>query len=215
MKELQFLSALPLMALMNPQPADAKSLDIRIDATTSAPLFRNEDYARLIAQRAANEVVQMQPGDYVTLRSFGAVGLDNITSYSVRLSRRSNTPQAVARIVAQRIIRMSQGGVRPQNSTEIVAMFEWGRFDCQPGDHIFVASDGVETGSVSANALLSGRSQLPSPRAGLLANCEVTMLGIGQTDEAALTSREVNNLIAAWSSFMRRAGARFVPIANP
>ncbi len=210
------LFAVMAMIFTAPVTAEAKSLDLRVDASQSAPIFRNEAYAQVIARSAAREVLRMQAGDTVSLRSFGAVGLENLTRYEVRLSRRTNPPERVARIVAARIMRMANGGVRPQGTTEIVAMLQWGRFNCQAGDHIWIASDGIETGMVrSSQALLNGREQLPSPRAGSLTNCRVSMVGIGQTDQGSVTSRQVNTLIAAWQSFMRKAGARFTPVAIP
>lgn len=213
---LMILSFMVAALVAAPQSAAAKALDIRIDASESAPLFKSEDYRRAIAVAAANKVAALRPGDRVTLRSFGAVGLDNVANYEVRIGRRSNTASNVARIVARRIIRMGEGGVRPQRTTEIIAMLQWGQFNCQSGHEIWVATDAIDTGMVSSpRAVANGRAQLPAPRAGLLRNCKVTFVGIGQTAETPLSSTQINNWIAAWRRYFRTAGARFMPIVNP
>lgn len=203
-------------SLAAPHAAYAKDLDLRVDASESAPLFKSATYRRTIARAAANKVASLRPGDSVSLRSFGAVGLDNIASYEVRIGRRSNKASDIARVVAQRIMRMGEGGVRPQRTTEIIAMFQWGRFNCAPGDEIWVATDGIETGMIaSPRAVASGRAELPAPKAGYLRNCSVTFVGIGQSASTPLTSTEVNNWIGAWRGYFRTAGAGFTPIVNP
>lgn len=168
------------------------------------------------ARGAANKIIKLRPGDHVTLRSFGAVGLDNLTRYDVRIGRRTNKAEDVARIVASRIMRMASGGVKPQASTEIVAMLQWGRFACKPGDQIWIASDGIETGVISnLTALVNGKAHLPKPKSAYLRHCDVTMAGIGQAANVQLSSVHVNNLIAVWSRFMRQSGAKFTPVVNP
>ena len=210
---LSWMLAQPAMANEN----RFKTLHVLADVSASNPIVSSESYARLIAYRVSEAILAMNYGDHVSFTTFGNLKLDDQLRIRVRLTKR-NKPEAVAKKIAQLILSIPTGNIDAQQSTEIVAQLEWGAFGCATGDQILIASDGIEASGFvpSPKELLNGSVALPEPmEPGYLEGCQVTMLGIGKTEQGSWPGPQVRNLMKAWKIYMSSAKADFVAMPNP
>lgn len=193
----------------------AKTLHIAVDVSASNPMISNEPFAKIIAKRVSQQILALPMGDYVSLRTFGHLKLDNLQQFDVRLTRKAK-PERVAKAISKFLISIPNGGVEPQKSTEILAQLEWAEYKCSDRDTILIITDGIEASSqVSPQKLVDGKVKLPLPDDAYLKGCSVTMLGIGKATNGSWPSVNVKNLVRAWKSYMKAAGASFKAIPNP
>lgn len=208
-----FTNLLACMAVLLAAPVSAKTLTIGIDRSGSSPLVISPEFARAVAPYVSRDIAALEIGDTVVIRSFGVRGIKNITSRTLRITKASR-PREVANAVARFIAELPAKNIGGQDATNIIAFLEFGRFDCTNGGRIVLLTDGMESSSyTSARDLASGKP-LPEPQAGLLAGCEVSMIGFGHTSAGAPTPLEVKAALSGWRSWMKIAGAPFTAIID-
>lgn len=211
MKHYLIAAIMILVALVS--PAAAKTLHIALDISGSVPLVTSDAFAARTAARVQAEVKQLGMGDHVQLRFLGAYGLAaNLKRLDVKISRRNRAPQVaenVGAIVAAipRLIREKK--LEAQRQSSIVGYFEAEASLLGCAEHateILLISDGVEhSARTNGNDFLAGKVKLPAPREGLLKDCTLTILGIGQFPQGA---QEVytQRLDAEWQRWAKAAG---------
>lgn len=188
--------------------AEASTLTLATDLSGSNPLVNDADFARAASLYAARQVHALQLGDVVNLQSFGARGLGNLREGTVQITR-TMRPERAAADVATQIAGLPTAGVTPQPSTNIIAFFKFGSFDCASGEHILVITDAIESSAyVSGTAFLSGKGKLPDPDTDFLKGCKVTFYGLGVHQEGPT----VDIIRTAWRTWFQKAGAEFSDI---
>ncbi|MBL1419277.1 MAG: VWA domain-containing protein [Alphaproteobacteria bacterium] len=203
------------IALSTIAQVQAKTLHIAIDVSASNPMISSVPFAKIISKRVSKQILALPLGDYVSLRTFGHLKLDNLQQFDVKLTRKAK-PEKVAKAVSKFMNSIPKGGVEPQQSTEIIAQLEWGEYDCSAGDTILLITDGIEASSlVNPNKLLEGKAKLPLPDVEYLKGCNVQMIGIGKSTNGSWPSVNVKNLLREWKSYMKASGANFKAIPNP
>lgn len=203
------------IAIFTIAPVQAKTLHIAIDVSASNPMISSVPFAKVISSRVSKQILALPLGDYVSLRTFGHLKLDNLQQFDVRLTRKAK-PEKVARAISKFMNNIPRGGVEPQKSTEIIAQLEWNEYNCSVGDTILLITDGIEASSlINPNKLLSGEVSLPMPEDEYLKGCNVQMIGIGKSTNGSWPSVNVKNLLREWKAYMKAAGADFKAIPNP
>jgi hypothetical protein len=195
-------------------PAGANTLTVGIDVSASNPLLASPAYASRVGQAVATKIDALQPGDTVVVRQLGDRSVGNAISETLKITNRLRADKVGPRVGAYIAALPSHPDVA-RGATNIVGFFELGAFDCANGGEIVVATDGVESSElVSGRSFLAGKA-LPPPPKGLLAGCTVTMIGLGQSAENAISLKQAAHIVTAWTAWMKAAGAVFRPIVNP
>lgn len=210
----QSIVALAVLAALGCGLAQAKTLTIGIDLSSSNPVVGDAAFARSAAAYAQTQVAALQPGDVVEVRTFGDRSLANVKAERVQISRRAKADKVAAKI-ARFIAGLPASNPAVQGSTNIVAFLEFGQFDCASGGTVLLLTDGIESSEyVDANRFLAGKP-LPKPEKNFLSGCAVTMVGLGQALVGELTPQQTKHVRTAWQTWMKAAGARFESIINP
>lgn len=192
--------------------ANAKTLTIGVDLSASNPLVTSAPYALAAAKIAGERVAKLAPGDTVVLRTLGDRGVANVTSKRFQITRIQRADK-VAKLIAESIAGLPSDPSRVQGSTHITAFLNFGQFDCANGGAVMLLTDGIESSkALPAAAFLRGKA-LPSPEKNILAGCAVTMVGLGQST-GGLPDKEINHIRAAWSVWMKTAGAAFSAVID-
>jgi len=196
------------MTTMVAATAEAATLTLATDLSGSNPLVKLPEFARAAGTFAARHVSTLELGDMVNIRSFGARDVGNLRDGSLQINR-TMRPERAAAQVSSLIAGIPAAGVPPQPSTNIVAFFKFGSFDCASGEHILVITDAIESSAyVDSAAFLSGKAKLPTPEADLLKGCKVTFYGLGVGQEGPT----VEVIRAAWREWFSKAGADFTAV---
>lgn len=191
------------------------TLHIALDVSISAPVMaqdstQRDQFAELAAAKAARIVSNMHLGDRVRVQAFGERSLGNMKTLDLQISHQARPPQA-AQAIAALIRGIPDAEIAGQNWTQITRYLSVvGDFDCPAGDHILIITDGIEsTPDFSERDFLAGRTPLPTPQAGILSGCKITMFGIGVSAGGMLDASRQDRLIAQWRNFAASAGAQF------
>lgn len=195
-------------------PAAAKTLTIGIDQSMSNPLMLDEGVARIVGRNVGEQIAALQPGDWVHVRTFGERSAVNFQVEKIRITR-SVRADKVADLVSRFIASLPSRAKKGQSSTNIIAFLEFGQFDCANGGRIFLLTDGIESSAYIHERDLVAGKPLPAPEPNILAGCEVTMLGLGQSTNAALPPQAIKALRASWTAWMKAAGASFNAVIDP
>ncbi len=164
----------------------ARTLITSLDVSGSTLLVDDQRFADRVAAYVAAEVKELAIGDTVQVHLVGSyIGYENLQRFNVKISRQ-NRPEQVAARVATIIssmptwIQTKKVNVAQETSLTGYFLGEAPALDCQSTEtHLLVVTDGVESVSVDARALLAGKAPLPRPRKDILKNCQLTLLGIG------------------------------------
>lgn len=202
-----------MLALAIVTPAASKTLHIALDISGSMPLVTSDAFAARTAARIQAEVKQLNTGDHVQLRFLGAYGLAaNLKRLDVKIGKRNRAPQVAEYVGATvaaipRLIREKK--LEAQRQSSIVGYFESesSLLSCTAqATEILLISDGVEhSARTNGHDFLAGKIKLPAPREGLLKDCGLTILGIGQFPQGA---QEVytQRLEGEWQRWAKAAG---------
>ena len=205
-----------IFALAATLPAQAKTLSIVIDQSVSNPLVLDKAYAKMVARYAQAQISTLQLGDWLHIRHFGDRSAAHFLSEKIRITRGMRADKAAA-MVAGFIASLPSKQLQGQRQTNIIAVLEFGQFDCDKKSRVLLLTDGIESSALmNERDLLSGNKPLPPPDEKFLSGCEVTMMGVGQSIDGSLTPQAVKHLRAAWTAWMKQAGASpFTVIIDP
>lgn len=195
-----------LMAGALAAPVHAKTLTIGIDLSGSNPLLSHENFAYSASAHAREAILQLNGGDVVRIRTFGARSdALNLVNHRLVVSRR-NKPEKIAQMVGQFIRSLPEREEIGQSSTNLVAWLEFtDGFGCDRAGEILVITDGLESSTyVEGKDLVSGKQDLPEPDIDL-SGCTLTFYGLG----AGWPPQEVKTVRKAWSHWSKKAGANF------
>ena len=205
--------AASLLSVLGAAPLAAKTLTIGVDLSSSNPVYEQE-FALVAAKAAAGKVAALKPGDVVSVKTFGDRSAANARSERIQITNRNRADKAAAK-VARYIASLPSHDEKAQGSTNLVAFFELGTFDCANKGDVLVLSDGIESSATfNARRFVSGKP-LPKPEAQVLKGCTVTMFGLGRSLAGELTLKETKHVRAAWQTWMTQAGASFTAIIDP
>lgn len=194
-------------------PAYPASLVIAVDVSDSSAVATDEASAKAAAKFVRQQVAALKPGDFVHLRSFADRSSAHLGETVIRIDRR-HPAGVVADQVANMIATLPRRPLKGAGSTNILAFFQLGSFDCANEMRVVALTDAIEASSLmSEKRLLSGKA-LPAPPAGMLNGCHVTFWGIGRRKDGTLPVQATMHLRDAWSAYFRTAGASFTPIDN-
>lgn len=203
-----------VLALLNTSASFAKTFTIGLDLSGSSPLSVPV-FAEAAAGRLHAEVVKLQPGDFVYMRTIGDRGFANIPFKKIRIDRR-NRAIDVAKRIADYIAALPSKPMEAQGSTNLLAFLMYGRdFGCAAGGGtIWLITDGIEHSELmTSKALLSGGSLPPPPKPKYLAGCSLTMDGFGANSGGNLPLAAIDKAQAAWEAYSKLAGvSAFDPI---
>lgn len=201
------LSALALA--MTVLSAQAETITMAIDKSGSNPLLTDEYFAAGAAKYARSLIEELEDGDVVRLKNFGARSngqnmLDQRFVINRRL-RASALAQSMESYISSLPLQNDQG----QRATNIVALLEFDNgFDCANDGKILLLTDGLEASSVmDARAFMDGSGTLPKPDVDL-SGCEVIFYGLG----AGLPNASVKHIRNEWRDFITQSGATYIPI---
>ncbi len=189
--------------------AQAKTLTIGVDLSSSNPLLTHKNFAYVASQYVTAQIKQLKKGDVVQIKTFGARGdLSNLPNTRFKISRRLRANK-VAKIVSQYLLSLPARKDVAQASTNLIAWLELtSGFNCGAGGQILAITDAIESSSVlSDQQLLQGKQALPKPDVSLK-GCHLTFYGLGTGQEL----QAVKTLRRAWSSWAEQAGATFTAI---
>ncbi len=191
--------------------ANSKTLTIGIDLSGSSPVTTIEAFAARSAQKVSEKIRALQFGDWLKIKTFGELGASNLERLEIRIDRR-NRQKKIAESVRALIEAIPRQQLTAQPSTNLVSWLEFQDFDCASGSEVILLTDGIESSEyVTATKFVNG-GPLPAPAPGLLAGCEVTMIGIGQTAEGSLFAKEIKHVRSEWNGWMKIAGAKFTAV---
>lgn len=203
-----------LIALCLSAPAFAKTLTVAVDVSASSGAF-NPTLSKIAAARARKAIAALQLGDVVRLQKFGARNVQNLPSETIRIDR-ALRPAVVAAWIGKYIEEIPAKIPAGDAETNIIAYLEFGSyFDCGNKGKVLLISDGIESSNyISSGQLLAGKA-LPRPESNLLAGCEIELFPLGQTQGGSVPPQAIKNLRAAWSAWMKEAGATFTVVIDP
>jgi len=209
----QFLPVGVTAMLLTAVPANAETLVVGLDVSSSNPLILDSRYAADKGNQIAQEVNRLAVGDTVVVETFGAHGSASTARLSITLSNRIRPDKAAAYVrafVAKLPGLVSTGKLQPAGETNIVSFLRTraGRYGCT-ASHYVVVTDGRESSDVvDEQALMDGRATLPAASSRWLNGCRVRLLGVGQ----GVPSRVSFRLAQQWQSHLRSAGARSIQV---
>ena len=184
----------------------AKTLSIGIDLSGSNPLLSHEIFAYAAADYLSSEVLKLETGDTVNIKTFGArENAVNVVMSSFTISRRVSANQ-IAESLTQFIRSIPEQNGISQASTNLIAYLEFtSGFQCESGGQVLVITDGLESSSlIGGNDLLSGKKGLPEPQIDL-SGCDITFFGLG----AGWEPQSIRIVRGAWQKWADQAGANF------
>ena len=191
--------------------AHAGDLTIGADVSASNPMVASAEFAQVLASRLYKEVLKMEYGERIELRTFGSTDIAHVKGKSMVISRRT-PPETAAERVRNKI--QSFAGKPADGSTNLLSFIENGRFHCdKPNSQLWLLTDGIEHSvDFDGNDLLAGK-KLPKPFGKPLEGCEVVMIGVGRvSDGGRLPLTQIRTLKMAWSEWLSLAGASSVRI---
>lgn len=193
-------------ALLMAASAHAKTVTIGIDLSGSNPLLTSKEFAAGAAEYAARRIEQLEDGDTVRIKTFGARGSAvNTMDQALVISRRLRPPK-VAAMVQRYIASLPQQQAKAQAATNIIAALEFDSgLDCAGGGEVLLLTDGVESSEyVNAQRFASARQKLPKPDVDLK-GCRVTFYGLG----AGLPAPSAKFIRKEWNTWVAAAGGEF------
>ena len=201
------------LTLLFAADASAKTLTIDLDVSASSPVLSKE-FAAVAANHARAEITALQPGDWVVVRRFGMRNLKNVPSEKIRITRQRRAG-AVAESVARYIAALPSTTSEADNQTNLLALFQFGSYDCSNERHrIVIYTDGIEaSATMSDRAFLSGKPLPPPPTT--LKSCEVVFFGLGQSKDGDLPPAITESIRQRWTEYFKVAGAKFTAIIDP
>ena len=200
------VKALALSAALAASTAHAKTVTIAIDLSGSNPLLVSAEFAAGAADYAARRIAQLEDGDKVRIKTFGARGsAANALDQVLEISRRQRAPKVAAQV--QRFTSsLPQQQAKAQAATNIIATLEFDSgLDCAGGGEVLLLTDGVESSEyVNAQRFAAARQKLPKPDVDLK-GCRVTFYGLG----AGLPAPSAKFIRGEWNAWIAAAGAEF------
>lgn len=210
------LSATVLTALWT-TPSAAELL-IRPDGSTSSALMTSDSYAAAMGESVAKRVARLSLGEYFSIGLFGSLAAGDKVVDRRRVTQRvgeraRDFAPRVAAFLAALPAAVRDGRITAATSTNLLGllMLDLGP-KCAAGDvDILILSDARESSSLvpDIRPVLAGEAALPEPPdPTLLASCSsITILGVGDSIDGAISPLEVLNLIKAFEVWLRKAGA--------
>lgn len=194
-----------LMALVLCPLSWAKTLTIGVDLTGSNLLLLDARFADGAAQFVSREIHQLNDGDTVVVRTFGARSEGrNVLTQRFEISRRLKASK-IAKAVETYLRSLPSKDVS-QPETNLIGWLEITRgFDCKNSGRIVAITDALESSRyIDANALISGTAFLPQADVNLT-GCSVFFYGLG----AGMQPQMVKILGSQWQRWMDEASADF------
>ncbi len=186
---------------------------ISIDLSDSVPQAKDDNYAKLVAQKIYDIVRNTRYGDRIRMRSFGSYDTaKNPLRYDRVMSRRAR-PRIVSRQLYHMVSRIPamvrSGKLKTQNSTHIIAflndMAPSMRCSATKPGSVVLFTDGVESSRRTQINIRTGKITLPKPKPGLYQHCHFYIYGAGQLG-AASDERITESITAAWEAWAKQAG---------
>jgi len=193
--------------------SNATMLTIGIDMSGSNPVLSSPDIAVASGRLVKSRIAALEPGDVVVLKTLGNLSAANARSERFLISKRNQ--MKVAAQIAGYVATLPAKKLAGQESTNLVAWYEFGEFDCAHHGAILTISDAIEgSAEISAKQFLSGKP-LPKPKTPFLTGCAVQIVGLGTDTDGRLTPVQTRHIRNTWQSWMTAAGATFNAIINP
>ncbi|TCO75824.1 hypothetical protein [Chromatocurvus halotolerans] len=211
-----------IVAILGPQGASMataqQAVIVGLDISKSNAFITDQAVASRAASYMAGIIESLSRSDVVRVRTLGDYGMRaNPLRLDLVVSRK--TPARKIAATVQRLVEalptlVAEGRVQASGTTQISAFLidEARSLECTgKAGGFYLLSDGIEASqATNPKALTNGKTGLPTPPTGVLSNCQLTMLGIGETVNGA-NSAHTRNLIAAWQAWAEHAGADFIP----
>lgn len=204
---------LTLSMLVFAAPAFPKAVYIGVDVSKSNPVAIDAPSAKVAGNYVRGIVAALQPGDEVHIRTFGDRSSAHVEGRSFRLGRK-HKPEVIAFQIAEFIKALPSKPLQGRQETQILAFLELSQFQCERNSLVLILSDGMESSpGIREKDLLAGKP-LPPPESGVLKGCDVVLYGMGRSKDGSITREQAKRLRAAWSAWMKTAGANFTAITE-
>ncbi|MFA7586943.1 MAG: hypothetical protein WCY11_12235 [Novosphingobium sp.] len=198
-----------VLAACSGTPKEPAELVIIGDLSASTPLSTDKGFAEKAARAVTGMIGEYGLGDTVVLMSAGESGIEGTRRQSFRLTPQLNHKAVIAKVGAT-IAYSPDSPLSGQQNTALTYAIEESGLHCHGRDRLVLISDGMESrrGFDRMDEVIADTVDLPSPPAGILTGCKVSVLGIGvaAAGQSQLNNEELRNLKAAWRKYFRSAG---------